>query len=60
MYDVVQANLLGLPLYHMAKRAVYIIDRGGVVRYVWYSDDPRDEPPYEEVVREAERVGAQY
>jgi peroxiredoxin len=24
MYDVVQANLLGLPLFHLAKRAVYI------------------------------------
>ncbi|AAL64397.1 peroxiredoxin [Pyrobaculum aerophilum] len=59
MYDVVQANLLGLPLYHLAKRAVYIIDPTGTIRYVWYSDDPRDEPPYDEVIKEAEKIGAQ-
>jgi peroxiredoxin len=45
MYDVVQANLLGLPLFYLAKRAVYIIDPSGTIRYVWYSDDPRNEPP---------------
>ncbi|MFN3805077.1 MAG: peroxiredoxin [Pyrobaculum sp.] len=55
-YDVVQANLLGLPLYHLAKRAVYIIDRGGVIRYVWHSDDPRNEPPYDEVIKEVEKL----
>ncbi|MFN7105695.1 MAG: peroxiredoxin [Pyrobaculum sp.] len=56
MYDVVQANLLGLPLYHLAKRAVYILDGEGVVRYVWHSDDPRDEPPYDEVIKAVEKL----
>jgi peroxiredoxin len=37
MYDVVQANLLGLPLFYLAKRAVYIIDPSGTIGYVWYS-----------------------
>ena len=59
MYDVVQANLLGLPLFHLAKRAVYIVDPTGTIRYVWYSDDPRNEPPYDEVIKEAEKVAAE-
>jgi len=59
MYDVVQANLLGLPLFHLAKRAVYIIDPSGTIRYVWYSDDPRNEPPYDEVIKEAEKIAQQ-
>jgi peroxiredoxin len=59
MYDVVQANLLGLPLFHLAKRAVYIVDPSGNIRYVWYSDDPRNEPPYDEVIKEAEKIAQQ-
>jgi peroxiredoxin len=34
MYDVVQANLLGLPLFYLAKRAVYIVDPNGTISYV--------------------------
>jgi peroxiredoxin len=59
MYDVVQANLLGLPLFHLAKRAVYIIDPTSTIRYVWHSDDPRNEPPYDEVIKETENVAAE-
>ncbi len=55
-YDVVLPDLLGLR--EMAKRAVYIVDRDGRIAWVWVSDDPRVEPDYGEVVRQAARVGA--
>ncbi|MEZ0248365.1 MAG: peroxiredoxin [Thermoproteus sp.] len=58
MYDVVQANLLGLPLCHLAKRAVYIIDKDGVIRCVWHTDGPRNEPPYDEIIKEAEKIAS--
>jgi peroxiredoxin len=38
-----------LPGYLLAKRAVFVIDREGVVRYKWVSDDPTKEPPYSEI-----------
>ena len=38
-----------LPGYLLAERAVFVIDREGVVRYKWVSDDPTKEPPYSEI-----------
>jgi len=38
-----------LPGYLLAKRAVFVIDREGVVRYKWVSDDTTKEPPYSEI-----------
>jgi len=40
---------LGLKGYTAAQRAVFILDRDGVVRFKWVSDDPRREPDYKEL-----------
>ncbi len=32
-----------------AKRSVFVVDPGGIVRYAWISEDPGVEPNYEEV-----------
>jgi len=53
-YDVVLPDLLGLK--ELAKRAVFIVDKDGVIRYMWVSDDPRVEPDYDEVIRETEKI----
>ncbi len=53
-YDVVLEDLLGMK--KLAKRSVYIIAPDGRIAWVWYSDDPRVEPPYDEVIEAAERV----
>ncbi len=55
-YDVVLEDLLGLK--KLAKRAVFILDSNGVVKYKWVSDDPRVEPDYEEVIREANKIAS--
>ena len=35
----------------VAKRSVFVVDGGGVVRYSWASDDPSVLPPFDEVAR---------
>ncbi len=55
LYDVVLQDLLGLK--ELAKRAVFIIDKEGIVRYKWVSDDPKVEPNYNEIIKELERIG---
>jgi peroxiredoxin len=35
--------------YTAANRAVFIVDKEGVVRYRWLADSPANEPNYEEV-----------
>ena len=48
-YGGVHEEFLGIPEYVVAKRAVFVIDPEGSVRYAWVSDDPGVEPPYEEI-----------
>ncbi len=42
-----------------SNRAIFIVDREMVARYIWVADDPSYEPDYEEVLRMAARVAAE-
>jgi len=46
-YGVVNPDMIGLK--NIAKRAVFVIDRGGVVRYREVLDDARNEPDYAKI-----------
>lgn len=49
MYGVELKDFAGLQGYSVAKRSVFILDRGGIVRYKWVSEDPGTEPNYQEI-----------
>ena len=44
LYGVVNPDMIGLR--NIAKRAVFVIDRSGVVRHREVLDDARNEPDY--------------
>jgi glutaredoxin-dependent peroxiredoxin len=44
-----QPNFAGLNGYTVSKRSVFILDKIGMVRYVWVSDNPAVEPNYQEI-----------
>ncbi|MGH9347206.1 MAG: peroxiredoxin [Vicinamibacterales bacterium] len=46
-YDVVNPDMIGLK--GIAKRAVFVIDRAGTIRYREVLDDARNEPGYEQL-----------
>jgi peroxiredoxin len=48
-YGIELPNFAGLPGYTTAKRAIFILDKAGIVRYVWITDDPTVEPNYAEI-----------
>jgi len=48
-YGIELPNFSGLPGYTTAKRAIFILDSVGIVRYVWITNDPAVEPNYEEI-----------
>lgn len=48
-YGGVHEGFAGLQGYSVSKRAVFVVDAKGIVRYVWVSDDPGREPLYAEV-----------
>jgi peroxiredoxin/cytidylate kinase len=39
----------GSGCYPIAKRSIFILDEKGIIRYMWISDNPADEPSYEEI-----------
>ncbi len=45
LYD----NFAFLNGYTASKRSVFVLDKGGVVKYEWVSENPGAEPPYAEI-----------
>ena len=50
-YDLVHVGLGGLEGYTSARRAVFVVDKDGVIRYEWLSEAPGNEPNYDEIAK---------
>ena len=48
-YAGIQVDFAGLKGYNASKRAVFVLDPGGVVKYAWISENPGVEPPYDDI-----------
>jgi peroxiredoxin len=55
-YGVESHDFAGLKGYTVAKRSIFIVDKKGIVRYVWTTEDPTVEPNYEEITRALEKI----
>jgi peroxiredoxin len=55
-YDVVFNDLAGVKGFTVAKRAVFVIDRQGMVRYKWVAPEPKVEPNYAEVTAAVKKL----
>jgi peroxiredoxin len=49
-YGVLQDSWPGFGYKGVAKRAAFVLDSKGILRYKWVSDVPSVEPPYEEII----------
>jgi len=49
LYSIESKDFAGLKGYSVAKRSIFILDKTGVVRYKWVSEDPGIEPNYQEI-----------
>lgn len=56
MYGLELANFAGLAGYTAAKRSIFVLDREGIVRYKWVSDDPSVEPDYGQVEQALKKI----
>jgi glutaredoxin-dependent peroxiredoxin len=56
LYGVEFPDFAGLKGYKTAKRAIFILDRTGIVRYVWKTEDPAIEPNYAEIENFLEKM----
>ncbi len=48
-YCGVYVDFAGMKGYTASKRAVFVLDAQGTVKYAWISEAPGNEPPYDEV-----------
>lgn len=55
-YGLELPDFAGLRGYTVAKRSIFILDKDGVVRYGWVSDDPAVEPNYDEIQKTLEQI----
>ncbi|MBI2966139.1 MAG: redoxin domain-containing protein [Chloroflexi bacterium] len=52
-YGIEWPNFAGLEGFTVATRSVFVLDKGGVVRYAWVTDAQGKEPNYDEVKKAA-------
>lgn len=57
-YEVLQDPWVGMGYKGVAKRAVFLVDGRGMLRFRWVTDAPSEEPPYSEVMRAAQKLAA--
>ncbi len=55
-YDVEMPDFAGLKGYTTAKRSIFILDKNGVIRYVWTTENPAIEPNYNEIENVLEKI----
>jgi peroxiredoxin len=54
--NIFHNDFAGLKGYVAAKRSVFLLDREGVVRYRWISEDPGKEPNYQEIKENLNKI----
>jgi len=57
-YDIALPDLAGLVGYVAANRAVFVVDKEGVIRYKWVAPSPVEEPNYDEVRQAVSQLGS--
>jgi len=50
IYGVLHETWVAFGYKGVAKRAAFVLDGKGILRYKWVTDTPSNEPPYEEVI----------
>lgn len=55
-FGIEDPNFAGGQLPGVAKRSVFVVDRDGIVRYRWVSDNPGVEPNYDEVAEAVKQI----
>ena len=57
LYEVALENMGGMEGYTAAKRAVFVLDKGRVVRYAWVAPSPANQPDYDEIRQALSQLG---
>ena len=50
-YNLESPDFAGIKDYTVFKRSIFVLDRKGIVRYTWITEDPAVEPPYDKIIQ---------
>ncbi len=56
-FGVKREQPLGPGLLGVANRSLFVIGKDGTVKYKWFSENPKDLPPFEDVKAELKKLG---
>lgn len=56
-FDVLQDPWVAFGYRGVAKRSVFLLDEKSILRYRWVTDNPGDEPPYDQVAEGIRKLG---
>ncbi len=55
-YNVQSPDFAGLKGYTAAKRSIFVLDKQGIIRYIWVTEDPLIEPNYKKIEEALEKI----
>jgi len=55
-FDLEAPDFAGLKGYTVAKRSIFVLDRNGIVRYTWITEDPTVEPNYDAIEKTLAKI----
>ena len=55
-YGIALPNFAGMEGYTASQRAVFVIDKQGVIRFKWVGENPGVEPDYDEIQRQVDQL----
>jgi len=55
-YGLEVPDFAGLKGYTVSKRSIFVLDKEGIIRYMWITEDPAFEPKYDEVEKALKEI----
>ncbi len=57
LYNLESPDFAGIKGYSVAKRSIFVLDKDGVIRYSWISENPAVEPDYSRIEQALAEIG---
>jgi peroxiredoxin len=57
LYGIEASDFANIQGYTVAKRSIFVVDKNGVVRYAWTTDNPAIEPDYYAIEEILKKIG---
>lgn len=55
-YNLQASDFAGLKGYIAAKRSIFVLDKQGIIRYMWITENPTVEPDYKAIEENLEKI----